>query len=531
MLTLVCNHLVNVGSACHNRKVLPLRTTRFRTVATRLLVLASASVAWSLLGWFVTPTATETAVANGDTRTIHLYHTHTGESIDATFRVDGRYDQAVLDRLNYFLRDWRNNDQIAMDPRLFDTVWEVYRTAGADQPIQIYSAYRSPETNAMLRRRSRAVAEHSQHMLGKAMDTTMPGMPMERIREIAMRLQRGGVGYYQSANFVHIDVGGVRSWPRMNYDQLARLFPDGKTVHIPSNGQPMARYEEARAEIAARGGTELPPAQQSQGFFAWLFGGSGDAPRDGGAAPVQPMATAYANNTEGDEASVATGGPARREPAATQAAPEPRPTVVASASPETTAPTIMVAEPAPVDRGDAAGEVTGSLPLPPRRPMDLIVASADIPLPPTRPLAPFRLQLAAVEVSVLPAPVPRPAVDPIGGLIAAGPADAALMPSLRRANLPAIITQGSETRRSAGPALAFAATEPTIGPRAASREPVAHSPLPNRNLGLRAASAQHSQEKPAVPVAAVKLYAPPPPLAGPPIGLRRAAQALERAAL
>ena len=266
-------------------------------------------------------------MANGDTRTIHLYHTHTGESIDATFRVDGRYDQAVLDRLNFFLRDWRNNDQIRMDPRLFDTVWEVYRTAGADQPIQIYSAYRSPETNAMLRRRSRAVAEHSQHMLGKALDTTMPGMPMERIREIAMRMQRGGVGYYQSANFVHIDVGGVRSWPRMNYDQLARLFPDGKTVHIPSNGQPMARYEEARAEIAARGGTDIPPAQQSQGFFAWLFGGSNDS------APTQAPSSAsvYANNTEGDEAAVATGGPVARPVAQAAPAAAPQPTLVASA--------------------------------------------------------------------------------------------------------------------------------------------------------------------------------------------------------
>jgi uncharacterized protein YcbK (DUF882 family) len=184
----------------------------------------------ALLSSMIIPSSTETAVANGDTRTLNLYHSHTGESIQATFRVNGSYDQAVLEKLNYFLRDWRNNDRTRMDPRLFDVIWEAYRTAGATQPISIVSAYRSPQTNAMLRSRSHAVAEHSQHILGRAMDTTMPGMPMERIREIGMRLQRGGVGWYPSSNFVHLDVGNVRAWPRMSYDQLVRLFPDGKTV-------------------------------------------------------------------------------------------------------------------------------------------------------------------------------------------------------------------------------------------------------------------------------------------------------------
>ncbi|MGP8191578.1 MAG: DUF882 domain-containing protein, partial [Methylovirgula sp.] len=154
--------------------------------------------------------STETAAANGDTRSLDLYHSHTGESIHATFRVNGAYDPAVLEKLNYFLRDWRNNDVTHMDPRLFDVVWEVYRTAGAAQPVEVVSAYRSPETNAMLRARSKAVAEHSQHILGKAMDSRVTGLSMEQIREIGMRLQRGGVGYYQRENFVHLDVGNVR---------------------------------------------------------------------------------------------------------------------------------------------------------------------------------------------------------------------------------------------------------------------------------------------------------------------------------
>jgi uncharacterized protein YcbK (DUF882 family) len=250
------------------------------------------------------PKMTETAVANGDTRTIHLYHAHTHESISATYLVNGQYDAQVLQQLNWFLRDWRRDEPTNMDPRLFDVVWEAYRHAGAgDQVVHVVSAYRSPETNAMLRARSRAVAKYSQHMLGKAMDTTMPGMPMSQIREIGMRMQRGGVGYYPTAGtpFVHLDVGNVRAWPRMNYDELVRLFPDGKTVHLPSNGQPLARYEEARAEIEARGDGAyvVAPRRTFGGFFAMLFGGGGGGEED------DAEVTAPAPNTRKQWASLA----------------------------------------------------------------------------------------------------------------------------------------------------------------------------------------------------------------------------------
>jgi uncharacterized protein YcbK (DUF882 family) len=252
--------------------------------------------ALSVFSAVAVPSYTETAIANGDTRTIHLYHAHTHETIDATYRVNGEYDPTVLKQLNWFLRDWRRDEPTSMDPRLFDVVWEVYRSAGVGSaPVTVMSAYRSPETNAMLRRRSRAVAEHSQHMLGKAMDTSMPGMAMEQIREIGMKFQRGGVGYYPTAGtpFVHLDVGGVRSWPRMSYDQLVRLFPDGKTVHLPTNGQPLARYEEARAEIAA-GGAVAPPSSRSSNFFAWLFGGGNSAADDEDSAEQAPARTQVA---------------------------------------------------------------------------------------------------------------------------------------------------------------------------------------------------------------------------------------------
>ena len=103
----------------------------------------------------------QTAVANGDTRTVSLHHMHTDESISITFKQNGRYDDAALKKLNWFLRDWRREEQISMDPRLFDLIWEVSREVGAQKPIEVVCGYRSPQTNAMLRRRSGGVARFS----------------------------------------------------------------------------------------------------------------------------------------------------------------------------------------------------------------------------------------------------------------------------------------------------------------------------------------------------------------------------------
>ena len=120
-----------------------------------------------------------------------------------------------------------------MDRRLFDILWEVYRDVDGKQPINIISSYRSPATNAMLRRRSSGVARHSQHMLGHAIDFFIPGVPLADVRAAGLRLQRGGVGFYPTSGspFVHLDTGSVRHWPRMTHDQLAKVFPDGRTVH------------------------------------------------------------------------------------------------------------------------------------------------------------------------------------------------------------------------------------------------------------------------------------------------------------
>jgi uncharacterized protein YcbK (DUF882 family) len=195
------------------------------------------------------------ALAQGEIRTISLHHTHRGDDITVTFKRNGRYDEDGLKKLNHFLRDWRTDDVTTMDPQLFDAVWEVQREFGIDKKVHIISSYRSPRTNEMLRKRSSGVARHSLHMQGKAMDFFIPGVPLERVREAGLRLQRGGVGFYPTSGspFVHMDVGNVRHWPRMTREQLARVFPDGRTVHLPLDGKPLAGFALAQADLAKRG--------------------------------------------------------------------------------------------------------------------------------------------------------------------------------------------------------------------------------------------------------------------------------------
>ncbi|MGF6306059.1 uncharacterized protein YcbK (DUF882 family) [Bradyrhizobium sp. i1.8.4] len=228
------------------------------------------------------------ATALNQTRTLSFHHTHSGEDLTITFKRDGRYDEGALKQLNHFLRDWRSQDETVMDRHLFDILWEVYNDVGGKQPIQIISAYRAPATNAMLRRRSSGVARHSQHMLGHAMDFFIPGVPLEQIRYAGLRLQRGGVGFYPTSGspFVHLDTGGIRHWPRMTREQLVRVFPDGRTVHVPTDGTPLKGYELAKADIERRGNGDDAATISKPTLFAKLFGGgkSSDDEDEGAAA-------------------------------------------------------------------------------------------------------------------------------------------------------------------------------------------------------------------------------------------------------
>ena len=191
------------------------------------LARAGYSCGLALLVFLFGSKALQNAVAEGDTRTISMHHVHTGEDITITYKRDGRYDMAALAKLNWFLRDWRRGEETSMDPRLIDLVWEVQRESNTNEPIQVVCGYRSPQTNAMLRRRSEGVAQFSQHMLGRAMDFYIPGIPLGQLRVIGLRLQRGGVGFYPTSGspFVHMDVAGVRMWPRMTREQLVHCLP------------------------------------------------------------------------------------------------------------------------------------------------------------------------------------------------------------------------------------------------------------------------------------------------------------------
>lgn len=190
------------------------------------------------------------AAVGGSDRTLYLHHTHTGETGSFTYKRNGQYDQKVLRQLNVFLADWRTKEPTKMDPALFDLLWEVYQEVGGRQPYNIVSSYRSPKTNKMLASKSSGVADNSQHMRGKAMDVFIPGVNLSKLREVAMRHQVGGVGYYPTSGspFVHIDTGNVRAWPRMTRAQLKKVFPDGRTLHVPTDGKPLSNEGRAYAQ-------------------------------------------------------------------------------------------------------------------------------------------------------------------------------------------------------------------------------------------------------------------------------------------
>jgi uncharacterized protein YcbK (DUF882 family) len=215
------------------------------------------------------------AAALNETRTLSFHHTHSDEDLTVTFKREGRYDEEALKQLNHYLRDWRTQDQTVMDRHLFDILWEVYRDVDGKKPIQIVSSYRSPATNAMLRRRSAGVARFSQHMLGHAMDFFIPDVPLEQIRFAGLRLQRGGVGFYPTSGspFVHLDTGSIRHWPRMTHDQLVRVFPDGRTVHVPTDGKPLGGYQLALADIEKRDGDDSALTKTKPSMWTALFKG------------------------------------------------------------------------------------------------------------------------------------------------------------------------------------------------------------------------------------------------------------------
>lgn len=146
-------------------------------------------------------------------RQLDLRHTHTQERLDLVYAVGGDYLDPSLSRLNRFLRDHYTGEVGSMDPLLFDQLHQVRTLLGARMPYEVISGYRCPETNGRLRQKgSGGVAKKSLHMEGRAIDVRLPGVPLAELRDAALSLQAGGVGFYPESQFVHIDTGRVRRW-------------------------------------------------------------------------------------------------------------------------------------------------------------------------------------------------------------------------------------------------------------------------------------------------------------------------------
>jgi uncharacterized protein YcbK (DUF882 family) len=239
-----------------------------------------------------------TFAATAETRTLKIYHVHLNERSEITYKRNGKYLPDGLNKLNKALRDWRRNQPTKMDPRLFDVVWESYKRSGATGYINVIGGYRSAATNSMLRKRSKGVAEKSQHVLGRAMDFYIPGVSLKKLRNAGLQAQAGGVGYYPSSGspFVHMDVGNIRHWPRLSRGELLAVFPNGKTVHVPTDGKPLPGYELALAASKSRkAGTPQFASGSSGGgksLLAILFGGGADEEEDTGGGEEVAIAAA-----------------------------------------------------------------------------------------------------------------------------------------------------------------------------------------------------------------------------------------------
>jgi uncharacterized protein YcbK (DUF882 family) len=419
--------------------------------------------------------------AGTNERTLRFFNTHTGEHVAVTYKRNGQYIPEGLRQANMVLRDWRRNEPTNMDPKLLDLVWEVYQESGSNAEIHIVSGYRAPATNAMLASQSSAVAENSQHMAGKAMDFYLPDVPLARLRALGLQLQIGGVGYYPTSGspFIHLDTGSTRHWPRMTRQQLVAVFPEGRSLHIPSDGRPLPGYQEALAEYRAQGYV-TPQSRQAATFLADLYGGPGTR------VPVAPVLAEPQPETRIASAAPAPqvvpplppaaprGTAAAEEPVMVAALvpplPRPAPSELRVSAPASSdLATIQVATATPIDLNPAmaiadaempamafAAEFAGSYPDPFR------ILSADIPS-----AVASGAEAATVPVAATPADAGSfaPATTMVAAATPAAPAPAAPAP----APLPE------------APRLAVASLVPSFGPSMELRPtvpPLPEPPLP-----------------------------------------------------
>ncbi|MDP6706803.1 MAG: DUF882 domain-containing protein [Alphaproteobacteria bacterium] len=145
-------------------------------------------------------------------RSLKFRHLHTGETLSTVYHADGRYQKDGLKEINWILRDWRTDEQAAMDHRLLDLLHRLHQVMDSTEPFEIISGYRSSKTNKMLANKSRGVAKKSLHMRAMAADISLPGRDLENLYWAARTLKRGGTGFYAKSGFIHVDCGRVRFW-------------------------------------------------------------------------------------------------------------------------------------------------------------------------------------------------------------------------------------------------------------------------------------------------------------------------------
>lgn len=175
----------------------------------RRTVLKSGLFLAATAGLVLPPTMAE-ATQTG--REVAFQNVHTGDEFRGEYYYNGRYLPDAFREIKSVMRDHRTNDIFPIDPRLLDIMFVLQQRLKKGQPFEVYSGYRSPKTNAMLRRLSFGVAEHSLHMNGQAVDLSLPGVKLNYLYKTAARLDAGGVGFYPDSNFIHLDTGRVRQW-------------------------------------------------------------------------------------------------------------------------------------------------------------------------------------------------------------------------------------------------------------------------------------------------------------------------------
>jgi uncharacterized protein YcbK (DUF882 family) len=308
-----------------------LKKSGFRSTLTSLALATSLVVG----AWLGTAAPLDAA---GETRTLSMYHVHTKERLTVTYMKNGRYIPSEMKKVNYFLRDWRRNKTVTIDPKTIDLMWELHADLGSRREIHIVSGHRSARTNAFLKRSGRNVAKKSQHIKGKAIDFFFPDVNTKKIRDSALVRRVGGVGYYRASTgpsgFLHVDSGNVRHWGfTMSKSQWAKIVKENRrsvgrrlnksdSIAVASAGEPKRSIvdrllgrnkkeveviSEPVPEVAAE--EDIPPIPDYAGFDDDLTDLVGDVSKEPKKKPIVQEPEAL------EEVPVAEAKP-RRKPAA-----------------------------------------------------------------------------------------------------------------------------------------------------------------------------------------------------------------------